>query len=296
MKKISLLIFISAAIIYSACSPKKSDDTTKTSALLALARSSSASSSTSTASASCLSLLGSSTTVLTTAEITANSACTTPTFGANTPAWITANFKCNMTTSVSGNTITISAITSQPPYKSSYYATTSANYESTMPTGNAVNPNKISAQNNTITMPLSPTVNTTTTASSMGPIGVNVVGVVLYNNAAAPGDSLTTELATMDRGYGHPTNTGSYHNHTEPCKITNNDSNLVGVMMDGFPVIGQKDADGTTPTDLDAAHGHSTKALSAALVAGGAPTYHYHITATDPYILSVFRGTPGTAK
>lgn len=304
MKKSFLLISISAAIIYSACNPKKSDDTTKTLALLALARSSTASTSsstsTSTSSASCQTLLGSSTTVMTNASADYLAAvCTTPTFGTNTPTWITANFKCNMTTSVSGNTITISSITSLPPYKSAYWTnsgTTAAYYESTMPTGNAVNPNKISSQNNTITMPLAPTVNSTTTASSMGPIGVNVLGVVLYNNAVALGDSLTIELATMDRGYGHPTNTGSYHNHTEPCKISNNDSNLVGVMMDGFPVIGQKDADGTTPTDLDAAHGHSTKALSAALIAGGAPTYHYHITASDPYILSVFRGTPGTAR
>lgn len=298
MKKLSLLLIIATtAIIYNACTTKKSDDTSKAAAVLALTRSSSTSTSTSTASASCSTLLGSSTTtVLTATEITSNTNCITPTFGASTPTWISANFKCNMTTAVSGSTITISNITSQPPYKSAYYATTATNYESTMPTGNAVNPNKISAQNNTITMPLSPTVNTTTTASSMGPIGINVLGVVLYNNAAAPGDSLTTELATMDRGYGHPTNTGSYHNHTEPCKITNNDSNLVGVMMDGFPLIGQKDADGTTPTDLDAAHGHSTKALSAALIAAGAPTYHYHVTATDPYIISVFRGTPGTSK
>ncbi len=248
MRKIFLLFMVAIVIIHNACSPKKSDDTTKVAALLALSRTSST---TSTSSASCSTLLGSSTTtVLTATEISASpytAVCATPTFNTNTPTWISANFKCNMTTTVSGNTITISSITSLPPYKTAYWTnsgTTAAYYESTMPTGNAVNPNKISSQNNTITMPLSPTVNTSTTASSMGSIGINVLGVVLYNNAAAPGDSLTTELATMDRGYGHPTNTGSYHNHTEPCKITNNDSNLVGVMMDGFPVIGQKDADG----------------------------------------------------
>jgi hypothetical protein len=209
MKKLSLLlIIVTTAIIYNACTTKKSDDTSKTAAVLALTRSSSTSTSTSTASASCSTLLGSSTTtVLTATEISASpytAVCATPTFNANTPTWISANFKCNMTTTVSGNTITISSITSLPPYKSAYWTnsgTTAAYYESTMPTGNAVNPNKISSQNNTITMPLAPTVNTTTTASSMGPIGINVLGVVLYNNAAAPGDSLTTELATMDRGY-----------------------------------------------------------------------------------------------
>ena len=70
MKKSFLLISISAAIIYSACNPKKSDDTTKTLALLALARSSTASTSTSTStsSASCQTLLGSSTTVMTNAS------------------------------------------------------------------------------------------------------------------------------------------------------------------------------------------------------------------------------------
>ena len=55
------------------------------------------------------------------------------------------------------------------------------------------------------------------------------------------------------------------------------------------PVYGQKDQDGTIPTDLDAANGHAT---ATADYPDG--IYHYHIILVAPYISDGFKGTPGT--
>ena len=61
-----------------------------------------------------------------------------------------------------------------------------------------------------------------------------------------------------------------------------------GVLLDGFPVYGTRDADGSKPADLDACNGHvrATPEFPAGL-------YHYHVVATPPYIAGCFRGTPG---
>src|SRR5205823_11194833 len=95
--------------------------------------------------------------------------------------------------------------------------------------------------------------------------------VALFSNVAAPGDDIYLEAATFDPCRAHPTQTGVYHYHSEPYAISSNDSNLIGVMRDGYFVYGRKDADGSTPA-LDAAGGHTGTTPDSAT-----PVYHYHV-------------------
>ncbi|MCE9499552.1 MAG: YHYH protein [Leptospira sp.] len=173
--------------------------------------------------------------------------CTT-TFGTGVPDWIKNSFTC-VTVSVSGSNYVFKT-NSLPTYKSVYWGSSSAGYETTMysnSTGsNKANPNLIKSQNITITVPGD---NTSTSAPSTGygAIGVATNGIVLYNDQAAPGDSLSTEYYTFDSSQGHPTNTGAYHYHVEPPKISVSDSKLVGIALDGYLIFG-KLHDTTTAT------------------------------------------------
>jgi hypothetical protein len=124
----------------------------------------------------------------------------------------------------------------------------------------------------------------------LGPIGIAVNGVVLFNQYAANRQPLGPEILSFDRYNGHPAPTLQYHYHFEPLSITAaSKSRLVGVLLDGFPVYGPQDADGHVPSDLDSCHGHVS--TTPEFVQG---IYHYHTTDTAPYISGCFRGAPGT--
>jgi hypothetical protein len=208
-------------------------------------------------------------------------------------AWL--KFSCRVTLTVSGQNVQVSA-DSQPDYKTSYF-----------PTGNACaltlagneNPNRIAAQSMVMNVPLTP--NTTGQAMPLGTVGVAVNGVALFSNVAAPGDDIYLEAATFDPCQSHPTNNGVYHYHSEPYSISSNDSNLIGVMRDGYFVYGRKEFDGTTPT-LDAAGGHTSLTVDSS----GIAVYHYHANqqtsaaTTSAGTTAVFlttgtyKGTPGS--
>lgn len=190
------------------CSTKKKDDKTSLAALSSLLLS------TSSTSASC-----------------------TTTIGTGVADWVKNSFTC-VTVSVSGSNYVFKS-TSVPNYNSYYFGSSSSSYESSLyATTNYGNPNLISAQSVSLTIPIS-TTNATATATSYGTIGLATNGISLYNDQAAPGDSLSTEYATFDTAQGHPTNTGSYHYHVEPPKISNSDTKLVGILQDGYLVFGK---------------------------------------------------------
>lgn len=223
------------------------------------------------------------------------------------PSWIDNNFDCVQVDSSGGTHAFTTKVA--PNYKSKYWGNGHANFENSMPSGTSANPNTISVSNTyTVNIPKSPTVASSPTASGYDLVGVAANGVAIFNNQAAPGDSLATELATMDYGNGHPTQNGVYHYHIEPCYLSNNDGNLVGVMRDGFPIFGRKEPDtladpvyvdsctpGTAtsvtncrpfPTQVPNFHCHT--------VSGGYPDCHYHVITTDPFIIEYYAGTPGS--
>lgn len=195
-----------------------------------------------------------------------------------------------------GNYLTIKT-TGMPDHSSVYYATNNSLYKSFSGTtfGGTTfnkNPNSIVAQNFTFKIPLNPTVATTHAATPLGPIGVALNGVPFYNQYAGPSQPLTNEITSFDQYWGHPQATGQYHYHVEPLYLTTvkaTRSSLLGFLLDGFPVYGPEE-NGTSVTDLDAYHGHTTATSD---YPNG--IYHYHITNSDPYINgSGFYGTPGT--
>lgn len=156
------------------------------------------------------------------------------------------------------------------------------------------NPNSISSFSMTYRIPLNPKKGAQTTPTNLGPIGVAVNGVALYNQYAGPNNQpLTDEINSFDQYAGHPQGQGMYHYHVEPSYITElkGKEALMGFLLDGFPVYGPVENGITVNNnDLDDMHGHSH-----ATVDFPNGIYHYHITNSDPYINgNGFYGTPGT--
>lgn len=186
-----------------------------------------------------------------------------------------------------------------PDHKSPYYQGTtwaSTKYEAYNGTGTFnQNPNKIAQQNVTFRIPFKPAAATTHTATPMGPMGVALNGVTLFNQYAAGGSPLTSEIISFDQYGGHPQQQGMYHYHIEPYYITANKGKdaLVGFLLDGFPVYGPMENGKTlTSVDLDVYHGHTGKTAE---YPNG--IYHYHTSADAPYINGDgFYGTAGTVS
>lgn len=188
-----------------------------------------------------------------------------------------------------------------PDHKSPYYAAGNALYEAYSGTtfsgvNFAKNPNTIAEYNATVKIPLNPKVDAAHAATPLGAIGIALNGVALFNQYAGPNNqALTGEIVSFDKYYGHPQNTGVYHYHVEPLYLTtvkSTKSGLMGFLLDGFPVYGPQEENGTTVTSsmLDAYHGHTH---ATADYPNG--IYHYHFTADAPYLNgSGFYGTPGT--
>lgn len=188
-----------------------------------------------------------------------------------------------------------------PDHKSPYYATSNALYEAYTGTtfGGTTfskNPNTITEQSATVKIPLNPKLDAAHAATPLGPIGIALNGVALFNQYAGPNNqALTGEIAGFDKYYGHPQNSGVYHYHVEPLYLTtvkSTKSGLMGFLLDGFPVYGPQEENGTSviSSQLDVYHGHTH-----ATVDYPNGTYHYHFTADAPYLNgNGFYGTPGT--
>jgi hypothetical protein len=203
-------------------------------------------------------------------------------------------FSSTVIVSSDGTTITIKA-DGIPDHKSCYFATSDSRYQAYNGTNASFskNPNSIGTKSYTFKIPASPAVNSAHEATPLGPIGISVNGVPIYNQYAGPNTPLTNEINSFDQYNGHPDQSSSYHYHVEPLYITQNNtkSALIGFLLDGFPLYGPLENGKTlVSADLDAYHGHTT---ATADYPNG--IYHYHITADAPYINGVgFYGSKGT--
>ncbi|WP_409036420.1 YHYH protein [Leptospira levettii] len=246
------------------------------------------------------------TVVASTATLDTNTDCITgmtSSMSADLPAWIRNNFKCAVG-SVSGSNYVFRS-QNIPNNKSYYFGSTSPRYEALGSGQKAAGTNQISSQCLVYTIPSSPAAKSGTltgTQSGYASVGITVNGLAIFNNAAAAPDTLSTEAQTFDQYNGHPQNSGVYHHHSQPLNISNNTSALIGVLIDGFPLYGQKcdnntasTADDTIPT-VDSNHGHTAATL---LFPSGIYHYHYGSDATagiPTLIGSYFYGTPGTVS
>lgn len=233
------------------------------------------------------------------ASCTEDEAVTTSTTSSEVPAVYKKVYGATSITS-DGTYITFKT-KNLPDHKSPYYATSNALYEAYTGTtfGGTTfskNPNTISEQSATVKIPLNPKLDAAHAATPLGPIGIALNGVALFNQYAGPNNqALTGEIAGFDKYYGHPQNSGVYHYHVEPLYLTtvkSTKSGLMGFLLDGFPVYGPQEENGTSviSSQLDVYHGHTH-----ATVDYPNGTYHYHFTADAPYLNgNGFYGTPGT--
>ena len=155
------------------------------------------------------------------------------------------------------------------------------------------NPNTISTQAITMKIPVNPVVAATHATTPMGVMGIALNGVPLFNQYAAGGSPLSGEIVSFDQWWGHPQMTGMYHYHVEPKYLTTvkvTPYSIMGFLLDGFPVYGTQEENGSAPTGLDVYHGHTH-----ATVDFPAGIYHYHFTTAAPYLNgNGFYGTAGT--
>lgn len=160
------------------------------------------------------------------------------------------------------------------------------------------NPNSVTSQTLSWTVPTNPTAAATPSCTGMGPIGVMTNGVVIFNALDATGrDAGAHEV--QDSCDGHPQMSGIYHYHDySTCLDTAatkkaGSSTLVGYAFDGYGIYVERDVSGNLPTDanLDACHGRTSKVLW-----NGKETvvYHYDVTLEYPYLVGCFHGTPVT--
>ncbi|GAB4176422.1 MAG: YHYH protein [Thalassobaculales bacterium] len=157
------------------------------------------------------------------------------------------------------------------------------------------NPNQIRAQAIDLSLPAEPRVAPRPFCLPMGPIGITVTGVLLFNALDARGqDAQAHEV--QDRCHGHPQQSGVYHYHgLSPCLPDARDAGghslLIGHALDGFGIYGPHGSGGRhlTTADLDECHGH----VGPVTWHGATTTiYHYHATIDFPYTLGCFRGEP----
>lgn len=197
-----------------------------------------------------------------------------------------SKFSSNVSISVEGNFVVLKS-NGLPDHKSPYYqgttwsATMYEAYNGTNPSF-AINPNRIASQTLTFKIPISPSVASIHDPTPMGPMGIAINGIPIYNQYAAGGSPLTGEINSFDQYNGHPQMSGQYHYHIEPLYLTTVKGRdaLLGFLLDGFPVYGPKE-NGVllTTANLDAYHGHIG---ATADYPNG--IYHYHISADAPYI------------
>lgn len=125
----------------------------------------------------------------------------------------------------------------------------------------------------------------------MGPIGMAINGIPLYNPWNSDFDNAVdgSTRERFDLCQGHPDGKGRYHYHQEPsaCLFEVSPgvpSPIIGVAYDGFAIYGPIDENGKklASADLDECHGRFR--------ADG--VYQYHTTSDFPYILGCFTGKP----
>jgi len=213
----------------------------------------------------------------------------------STTSVVTAKYTSAVTVATTSNSITLRS-NGTPAHVSPYWLVGHALYEAQI-AGQNTNPGSIGIQNYAMTIPTNPTEAGTKEATSLGPIGMALNGVAIFNDREGgnvPVDAGT--LLSFDRAGAHPGPGNTYHYHFTGDFTGNDNANLIGFLRDGFPIYARKDNDGSYPSNLDANGGHvgTTADFSTAI-------YHYHAANTAYmgsrfYVLKAgsYYGTKGT--
>lgn len=114
-----------------------------------------------------------------------------------------------------------------------------------------------------------------------GAIAIAINGVPIFNYHTNTGVDSYLD-GQLDAFGGHCGRADDYHYHIAPLHLYNyTTANLpIAYALDGFPVFGSLEPDGTPMQTLDSHHGHGWTNGS----------YHYHGTNTAPYMINSFAG------
>lgn len=115
-----------------------------------------------------------------------------------------------------------------------------------------------------------------------GAIALAANGVPIFNPIKNDGRTDTFLAGELDEFGGHCGRADDYHYHIAPTHLQDKVGRglPIAFALDGYPIYGFVDPDGSTPGDLDDFNGHRTAALG----------YHYHATRTYPYLNGGFHG------
>ena len=221
---------------------------------------------------------------------------TTETTGTLDPAY--AAFDTTQTDIYLSGTNVVIETTGRPNHKSTYWGTSNALYLSeptvSMTAGGATLITGYDASGS-LTVPQNPSFASKTTATSLNHVGIAVSGAAIFNDSEGNGP-LSSAAGSLDWCGAH-IGPSVYHYHLEPKAFSYDDSNLVGVIADGYFIYGRKcSSTGTYPTDLDASHGHTSTTPYSTTA-----KYHYHISSTlysttGSYVVFAgpYKGTPSS--
>ena len=90
----------------------------------------------------------------------------------------------------------------------------------------------------TLRVTSTPELASSSTSTSLGPIGIAVSGAYIYNDQEG-GGALSNAIVSLDYTGGH-IGPDLYHYHLEPAAFSQDDENLVGILADGFFIYGRK--------------------------------------------------------
>lgn len=114
-----------------------------------------------------------------------------------------------------------------------------------------------------------------------GAIAIAANGIPIFNPQNNRG-AVSAEIGELDQWGGHCGRADDYHYHAAPLHLQSvlGPKLPIAYALDGYPIYGLTEPDGSKPSGLDALNGHSTPALG----------YHYHASTKYPYVNGGFHG------
>ncbi len=114
-----------------------------------------------------------------------------------------------------------------------------------------------------------------------GAIAIAANGVPIFNPQNNRGE-LSAEIGELDQWGGHCGRADDYHYHAAPLHLQEKlgPGRPIAYALDGYPIYGLAEPDGSAPAGLDEFNGHSTTPVG----------YHYHASKKYPYVNGGFHG------
>ncbi len=114
-----------------------------------------------------------------------------------------------------------------------------------------------------------------------GAIALAANGIPIFNPQNNRGE-ISQEIGELDQWGGHCGRADDYHYHAAPLHLqaTLGKALPIAFALDGYPIYGLAEPDGSAPANLDAFNGHETPNLG----------YHYHGSTKYPYVNGGFHG------